>query len=75
VRAITEEELHEAAIQIADSPGPNAGTVLDGISQAALDFMNNSTITDEDGNDLALNRSSLGYGIMLGALAAGRQIE
>jgi hypothetical protein len=65
--------LHEAADYIAaHAPRPD----LDALAEAGSRFLESSDLealdTDGTTETLNLNRQSLGYGVMLGYLAAGR---
>jgi hypothetical protein len=59
--------LHRAA----DRVGDEAGTpLMDALAQAGADFIRESAVSDEFAVPFHLDTPSLGYGIMLGYLAA-----
>jgi hypothetical protein len=65
---IDEEALHRAADKVWDEVHDPEMTAL---AQAAADFLNGSTITESGTmTELHFDRKALGYGIMLGYLAA-----
>jgi hypothetical protein len=64
---IDAEALHRAA----DRVGAEAGTwAMDALADAGARFLRESDIADELGNVHTFDGPSLGYGIMLGYLAA-----
>jgi hypothetical protein len=59
--------LHRAA----DRVGSEAGTPeMDELAEAVADFIQSSSVTDEFGVAFAVDGPSLGYGVLLGYLAA-----
>jgi hypothetical protein len=64
--------LHRAA----DRVGAEAGTpFMDAVAAAGADFIQASALTDEYGVPFVVDGPSLGYGIMLGYLAAREESE
>lgn len=64
---IDAEALHRAADRI----GAEAGApLMDAVAEAGAEFLRTSNLADEHGVTFVVDGPSLGYGIMLGYLAA-----
>jgi hypothetical protein len=59
--------LHRAADRVGDEAGTPA---MDALAAAGAEFIHESVLSDEFGVEFLVDTRSLGYGIMLGYLAA-----
>jgi hypothetical protein len=65
------EALHRAAEKV----WAGVGTAeMDALAQAGADFLHTSKLTDETGAPLDFDTKSIGYGIMLGYIAAREEL-
>jgi hypothetical protein len=64
---ITVAQLHRAADRITEEQGT---PVMDALADAAAEFLHTMDLTDEFGTPFNPDGPSLGYGIMVGYLAA-----
>jgi hypothetical protein len=64
---ITADDLHRAADRVGDEAG---SPYMDELADAAAQFIQRAALTDEFGVAFSVDGPSLGYGVMLGYLAA-----
>jgi hypothetical protein len=64
---IDADALHRAAERVGTEYGTPA---MDELAEAAAEFLGELTLTDEDGTPFEAHGPSLGYGVMIGYLAA-----